>query len=374
MRLTPAAEVSLLTVVPGSELYSAFGHSAIWVRDPAAGIDTVYNFGTFEFNPPLFYFNFIQGRLIYRIDTETFRQFQYVHQRYYNRSYTAQFLNLTPAQKQRLYTLLEVNNLPENRYYRYDFFYDNCATRIRDVLARALGDSLVWDGPQTGTGSTFRQTLDEYLSGSPWPEFGIDLALGSVIDREATRWERMYLPDYLAQEFDSANVLTSSGLAPLVSRKLPLYQGLPEEASGLPSWLTPAVPGLLLLLLSGVLAFRSRGRTPARRAGRADMALWLISGLCGLILLLLWTATDHRQTAGNLHLLWLLPTHLIAWALLLRKTPAPWLRWYFQASAVLALLALPLIWLGVSPGMSLSLIPFVLLLAFRSQIQSLRLR
>ncbi|MEM9984176.1 MAG: DUF4105 domain-containing protein, partial [Bacteroidota bacterium] len=194
--LSNRAEISLMTIAPGAELYSAFGHTAIWVSDPLSGVNTMYNYGTFDFKPDSltqFYLNFTQGRLNYRLDTESYRQFDYVYH-YFKRSYFAQVLDLTQDQKQAVYDFLETNYLPANRYYLYEFFYDNCATRVRDLFQEVLGDSLTYVGAQASMGMSFRDLLHQYLGDRRWPQFGIDLALGAVVDRDITPWESMFLP------------------------------------------------------------------------------------------------------------------------------------------------------------------------------------
>jgi hypothetical protein len=368
-QLSDEARISLLTIAPGEELYSAFGHSAVRVHDPRLGLDRVYNYGTFDFDPPGFYGKFVLGKLNYRLDIEGFGRFERVYH-FFRRSYREQEFNLSAEQRQALFNFLEVNYLPENRYYLYDFFFDNCATRIRDILGQVLGDSLRLRDPDAAGDSTFRDLLDVYLQDRPWPDFGIDLALGATVDRQATYSERMFLPDYLAAELSRAQVLRGGQPQPLVLRDEWLYEAPAEAAGGL-WWLSPwAIWGTLLLAL-GLATWLGIRRGRWRRG--LDVLLFSVSGLSGAILLFFWLCTDHKPAIWNLNVLWLLPTHLFfAWLLLRRKVPG-WLRYYFMGSGALTALLLAG-WLLLPQALNPAFIPWMLMLVLRSGRLSLALR
>lgn len=322
-QLTPSAKISLLTVEPGVELYSSFGHTAVRINDPALGLDEVYNYGTFDFNAPNFYLKFMRGKLNYMVDKDSWRQFQYVYD-YYKRSYSEQVLNLDAEQKQVVFDYLTTNYLPENRFYLYDFFFDNCATRIRDILEEELGDDLKWGAP-TKTAASFRDYLHEYLVEKSWISFGIDLVLGSITDREADIREQMFLPDYLASAFEGAQVRGENGWEPLVSSNELLYEGI-DQVEPTPWWASPLTVSIILLLLMGWYSYR---RLQGSTTLLPDILFWMVAGLAGWIAFLLWTATDHTATINNLNLLWINPLHLVAGILLMRKKKPEWLRWYF---------------------------------------------
>lgn len=182
--LSPSSRISLLTISPGEELYSTFGHSAIRVWDPALGIDVNYNYGSFDFNAPGFYLKFVRGYLDYMITSHpAYLEFEYWNRE--NRKITEQVLNLSLAQRQRVYEFLENNLKPENKNYRYKFFTDNCSTRLRDVLQIAAGDSLVFN-QALNADSTYRQWIDKYAheNGKSWADFGMDLAIGADSDKK----------------------------------------------------------------------------------------------------------------------------------------------------------------------------------------------
>lgn len=332
-QLSPSSTVSLLTVAPGSELYSAFGHTAMRVHDPASGIDEVFNYGTFDFNAPNFYIKFMRGKLNYMIDKDPWKEFNYAYH-YFKRSFEEQKLDLTLEQRQAVYEYLTTNALPENKFYLYDFFFDNCATRIRDVLEAELQDDLRW-GPPTKTGASFREYLHEYLKEKSWVEFGIDIVLGAVTDREADVREQMFLPDYLASAFEGAEVHGPEGWRPLVASRETLYEG-EDQVEPTPWYIHPVTIMLLIMLLMGWYSWR-------RYKGRArlvpDIIFWMVLGIAGLVPFLLWVATEHTATVSNMNLLWLNPLHLVAGIALMRRKKPAWLPWYFViAGAIGAIL------------------------------------
>jgi hypothetical protein len=362
--LSPRAEISVLTIAPGAELYSAFGHTGIWVHDPlGSGVNTVYNYGTFDFQEGKlleFYLNFVSGRLNYRLDVESFRRFEYVYH-YYERSYSAQVLDLDQDQKQAVYDFLETNYLPENRYYLYEFFYDNCATRVRDLFQAVLGDTLRYHAAQEPLEVTFRDLLWEYLRHRRWVGFGIDLILGADVDRPITPWESMFLPDYLAVELGQAQLQLGEEAHPLVKETRDMYQGRPAIA-GEPWYLRPWFALSLLLLAVGALTYQEWQR--GQRWRGLDAALLLVSGLAGLVIFLLWFATIHTATVDNWNLLWLPPTHLVAGVLLARRQPPAWLQYYLWVSA--GLTALPIVgWFFLPQAFNPAFLPWMLMLLTR---------
>ncbi|RMG61172.1 MAG: DUF4105 domain-containing protein [Bacteroidetes bacterium] len=359
--LSPAAEVSLLTCAPGADLYSAFGHSAVRVYDPVNRLDQVYNYGTFDFDPPGFYLEFARGKLNYRLDVDPFGQFERAY-RYFQRSYYEQVLDLSPAQKQAVYLYLEDNFRPENRYYLYDFFFDNCATRIWDVLDAALGDSIRWAATDEPGPDTFREMLDHGLAQRPWADLGIDLALGAVIDRPATYRERAFLPDYLAEAVGQAEVSHGGRRRPLVQEARPLFEAPPPFGST-PWYLHPWLWLMLLPLGLGWYTWRSWGKGSARAP--LDATFFMLAGLAGWVLLLLWVATDHIATAANWNVLWLLPTHLLVGPLLFMRARPAWVKTYFRVATLLITLLL-LGWWWLPQALNPMFLPLMAALLLRT--------
>lgn len=363
--LSERAEISLLTASSGRDLYATFGHSAIRVFDPMLGIDKVYNYGTFDFNPPGFYLEFARGKLNYKLGTESFQHFDRVYE-YLERSYTSQTYNLSQAQKQAMYEFLERNNLPENRYYLYDFFFDNCSSRLRDLYEKVLGDSLILADPHRQTDSTFRDMTDIYLEGRPWADFWIDLGLGSVVDVKTTAWDQMFLPDFLEIEMAKATVIRNGETVPFVSDQR-LVRDMPSVIVPTPWYMTPLFLLGLVLMLVTYLTWpnlqNSRERYPW------DGILYSLSGLGGIVVALLWFATDHTATAWNWNLLWLTPTHLIAAFYLFRKQQPDWMRHYFFVCAALGvILLLGCYMFPFIQSFSVNYIPWFLLVLLRNLV------
>ncbi|WP_291037743.1 DUF4105 domain-containing protein [Dyadobacter sp. 50-39] len=299
--LSPSAKISLVTVAPGQELYSGFGHSVLWVYDPVTGVDRAFNYGTFSFQEGNFYIKFLRGTLPYSVSVSPL-SYQIAHYQEENRSISEQVLNLSIPQKQRLYNFLENNYLPENREYQYKFFYDNCATRMTVALKAAVGDSLIYNG-YTKEKLSFRQWIDRYaFKQNPWADFGMDLAIGAPSDEIASPEQATFLPDNLATAFADAKVKTPTGVQPLVSATRPIFTAAPFPP---PSPLTPTVVFWSLAILT--LAFTYWQIRTERVNFVFDKVLFSIAGLAGWILLLLWFGTNHGVTSYNYDVLWAFP-------------------------------------------------------------------
>jgi hypothetical protein len=189
-RLSPAARVSLIIYGPGDDdISSAFGHSEIRIVDPIRGIDQNYSYGGFNHKAPLFLLKFLQGSLPYYVAVHKLDEIAYYYKQY-NRSIREQTLNLSNSQRQRLVSALEKNYLPQNKYYRYKFYYDNCATRPRDMIAQACMDSLLVPSRSRMTGKFYRNWMNEYLNGKPWYQLGMNLAIGKSADEQLTAGRR----------------------------------------------------------------------------------------------------------------------------------------------------------------------------------------
>jgi hypothetical protein len=222
-QLSPKATVSVVTCGPGNELYTTFGHSAFRVFDPAIGLDKIYNYGTFDFNAPNFYYNFAKGKLIYQLSTADFNRFLRIYQ-YENRWVKTQVLNLTGEEVQWMFNFLENNAKPENRKYQYDFFYDNCSTKIEEVVLTVLKDKVQFSNDHINTNKSHRDLIDDYTQDVQWGKFGIDLALGSVIDDKATKDDYKFLPDYIFEAFNNATIKKNGITEPLVLKEISILK------------------------------------------------------------------------------------------------------------------------------------------------------
>src|SRR5690606_20229445 len=192
--LSSAGEISILTIGPGGALYDKFGHSAFRVKDSLSGGDVVFNYGVYDFDTPNFYTKFAQGKLLYELGVSYYEPFfqSYVAQ---NRWVKEQVLDLTKEEKQEVSDFLWKNALPENKKYKYDFFFDNCATKIRDVIQDVLGNQLEFKEDHIKEEFTFRELIQQNLQANSWGSLGIDIALGAVIDRKAKPIEYQFLPE-----------------------------------------------------------------------------------------------------------------------------------------------------------------------------------
>ncbi len=295
--LSDGAKISLLTASPGDELYAAFGHSALWVYDPVSDIDEVYNWGTFDFDTPNFYLKFLQGRLLYKLSVTSINVFLQEY-RYGGRAVYEQELKLSGEEKERIYQFLQVNRRPENIHYLYDFFYDNCATRIRDLVDELL--EVDWGpDPHPHEERSFRDMLQPYVGHMPWITFGIDILLGMPADKRATPWHYMFLPDEMFIAFQHARHSDGRLLVRSYNELLPerIERGTTFPVT--PTW------AFWLLFAAGCLTlFRKRVFMAF------SMTYFFLLGLLGLLVFFMWFLSDHIATAMNLNLLWAIPTHL----------------------------------------------------------------
>ena len=335
--LSPSAQVSIITVAPGEALYSSFGHTILRVYDPTLGIDRPYNYGTFDFRTDNFYVKFLRGTLPYTLTvSDLYREMAYWQ--YENRSAREQILNLSAVQKQRLFDALEVNYRPENRQYQYKFYYDNCATRPVEMVAKACGDSLRFNYAVDTTRS-FRQWMNDYLGKQPWAQFGMNLALGYPSDERANARQVMYLPNNVYAQLSKASIRQPSGqLAPVVQREQTLFQASQIPAKEIPFLLDPNVVFALLGLLIAGITIRQYLLGKVSRA--IDRWLFGFVGVCGWFLLLLWIGTDHGVTAWNPALLYLMPFHLPLIFWVTRSANLRFANLYFGISATLIVVGL----------------------------------
>ena len=361
-RLSEEAQISLLTMLPGDEVYAAWGHSGIRVRDPAQDYDEVFNYGTFHFQDPLFLPKFVYGRLDYFLDTDPYADVLYAY-RYYRRPIIEQTLNLDATQRQALFDFLRWNARPENHTYRYDFLFDNCSTRIRDAFEDTLGPDVRF-APQPDPNQPFRALLEEpYLHGQPFLDLGFDLLLGVPTDRIATPREATFLPLYLMASFDHATITTDGKTRSLVARKDTVFWVEGRDTFEVTTPL-PALLGWLVLLL-GLAAIGLDYQKRRLTRHLFDVVLFAAVGVAGLLMAFMWFVSEHYVTNYNLNLLWAWPTHLALAFTLARRWHRRWVRGYLVATAAVALIAL-VGWAFWPQPLHPAVLPVVLLLALRS--------
>jgi hypothetical protein len=312
--------ISLMTMANGTAIWSLFGHNALWIHDNISGRDTVFNWGAFDFSQPNFIPRFLRGRMWYAMAGDSLEYILIAYgRRYMNRSVYAQELDLTAAEKDSVLKQVRWYARPENVNYRYDFFLDNCSTRIRDILDNALHGQLhAQAGGRSGT--TYRWHAIRLLQAQMPIALGADIGLGRMSDRELTKWQEMFLPRKLHDFAAGVQIRDSAGgVRPLVKQERVLYQDTrPPEYDKPPMFLVwllfvGLVTGGLFAWL-GVRAPSSRG---ARRMAAILFGVWsLVVGLIGLVVTLLWTVTDHVSAHNNESFLLFNPVWLIlAWPL-----------------------------------------------------------
>jgi hypothetical protein len=347
--------ISLLTCTPGDELYSTFGHSALRVTDSSSVQDIVFNYGTFNFDDPNFYTLFIRGKLLYYVSAANFYEFREEYQAT-NRGITEQVLNLNAAEKIALQRFLYNNAKEANRYYKYDFLFDNCTTRLRDIIVNHKQNKPAFTAI-VALNTTFRNAIHEYLNRNDkeWSKLGIDILLGAPTDAVMNVAQSQFLPDNLMKALDSSNHGNN-----LVQSKSSLYPF--EKKPEAKSWFNPMIVFSLLLLAIVLLDFSKTKFAHAFLDG-FDGLLFFITGALGIILLFMWLGTDHSMCKNNYNLLWAWPTHAVAAFFINRKKS--WLKKYLLITAA-GLLLVMAAWIFLPQQLNVSLLAICLLLIYRS--------
>ena len=297
--LSEHTRVSLLTSSPGEDLYAQFGHSAIRITDTLSGQDLVFNYGLFDFNTPGFYVKFIRGKLPYQLGIQRFDAFlnAYIEE---NRQCRELEINLNEKERLALINFLSVNYLPENREYPYDFFFDNCATRIRDILENKFQANY----PDTSLvkKASYRHFLAQYVGQNSWINVGFYLILGLPADAIATFRDEMFLPDYLEKHLENAFL---SGQLLAKNKITILYQNQPEKSvSFLPS---PILISCLLFFIALIFTFYHTKRWTKI----FDTVFFSLISLSGMLFVFMWVGTDHFVTHKNMNLLWANPLYIL---------------------------------------------------------------
>ncbi len=354
IRFSDSLIVSVLTCGTGDELYSQFGHSAFRIQDHINHIDIVYNYGVFDFSKPNFYTNFVKGKLYYKLGYNSYYNFIRQYE-YENRSVFEQTLNLTSDQREKLVAFLQNNAKPENATYQYTFFYNNCATKIRDVLETVFPEQITFHN-FLKTNYTQRDLINNNVPHNSWSNVGINLALGSVIDKKATPRDYQFLPEYIAKSFEHASINKKS----LVQKEQLLLAK--KEVAAQFSIGSPYVIFTLIGML--ILAITYFDAKKEKRSGYLDFILHFITGFLGVAVLLLWFATYHAETKNNLNILWAVAPNFVIAFMMLKKKLAKWLLHYYTFLLVL-LVILIVVWVLKIEVFAYAMIPFFIALFVR---------
>ena len=351
----------LLTCGPGTETYSIYGHSALRIAIPEKHTDTVYNWGVFDFNTTNFVWKFAKGRLDYMVIGESLNGFLQGYF-YEQRFVYSQKINIDAKEIRKLTELINENLKPENVKYRYDFFYDDCSTRIRDLLEKSIGEKLKYPPPETGKIPTFRDMVAKYQNPYPWLRFGVDLIMGSTTDKKAVFRDRMFLPIDMMDELSKTFVNRDGKMIPLLQNPSVLVDfGTPVIKQ---KFLTspPSVFTLLILLILILTALVKSRRT----IKIMDIFIYSIFSILFVLMVFFNFFTDHQQMRWNLNIIWLNPFVLICLIMLiLNKAGTLWFRIVFYISA--AFLVINFI---LPQDFNIAFLLMVIILLIRSSVRS----
>jgi hypothetical protein len=304
--LSESAEISVLTCAPGNEAYSVYGHSAFRVKDTLYNYDMVFNYGIFDFGTPNFVYRFAAGQTDYLLGASKYDAFidDYIYE---NRSVFEQVLNLTHNSKQKIFDFLIWNAQPENRVYRYNFFFDNCASRIRDVIEQQIDAKVVF-ADRADEPKTFRRLIKMYHSKLLWLNFGIDMVVSAPADRIASVSEEMFLPDYVMKHFSTAVINTNEGEKPLVKYSQVIFRAEPANFKSLKIASPFSVFGLLFLF---ALYVSVRQLRKGKIYAMPDYLIYGFTGLTGIIMLWFVLFSEHPAMSPNYNMLWAVPANII---------------------------------------------------------------
>ena len=327
-------EISLLTCSPHQEIYSLYGHTAIRCQDKATGEDLVVNYGMFDFNQPYFVLRFVFGLTDYSMGISSFNDFIRAY-RYYKSSVTQQQLNLTAHEKASIMQAIAENARPENLVYRYNYFYDNCTTRARDMLTNHLDGEVRYTQP-IDSAATFRSMMHSCVEEHPWARFGNDLLLGLQADRPTTRSDQQFLPAHLQNDFSHAVIVSGDSTRQLVKSESVIEPGgiqvVEEEFPVRPStcaWIILVVT-IVIIFLEFLLH---------RNFWIFDLLLMLCCGLAGIVLTLM-IFSQHPTVRINLQILLFNPILLFLTYSVVKKSIQKRLHWWWSTWAVLLVLFL----------------------------------
>lgn len=353
-------EVYLLTCGPGQELYATWGHTALRVKDLNTGTDIVYNWGVFDFSTKHFAWKFARGRLEYMLAYTTYDRFLDEYN-YSNQEVISQRVNLDRQEINTMLMLIQENLKPENVKYRYDFFYDDCSTRVRDLLENAVGDNLLYPPEDIRNQTTFAKEIERFSKRSPWLDFGIDMLMGREGRKRTTLRDRMFLPDELSKGLSQLVIRRDGLMVPLLANPVTVVESTAvwQKTNVM---LTPISVFSFLLIIVLILSATLKSKLANNIM---DIIIFFLFSVLAVMIFFFNFFTDHIQMRGNMHIFWLSPfviTSLIA--LILDKKFLWSFRTVFVFTIIFTALAIILPKL-INPAF----IPLSLILAVRSLVR-----
>jgi len=360
--ISDSSEISLITCSPGEEVYAKFGHTAIRINDSKKGVDLVFNYGIFSFETENFYYKFIKGETDYQLGIYDTRYFlpEYAQR---NSMVWEQILDLTIPEKRNLINLLLKNYEPEYRTYRYNFIFDNCASRPRDKIFSAIQGFVKFQ--PNSEAKTFRQWIGVYVGTDTWLKFGIDIIFGMDADREASISESMFLPEVLMNEFETAQIHSSNGqIRKLVTEKKILVDKK-EATPIIDSWVYKPTTVFIVLLIIGIGLTIWDIKERKRHFKLFDTLLLVLSGIGGVVAFYLMFFSLHPLVRSNLNILWLNPLNLIV-AVMIWIKPMRKALFYYEIVNILLLIAALLAFALSTQVFNMAAFPIIVLLLMRS--------
>ena len=367
VQLSVYSEVSIVTAGPGTELFESFGHSAIRIKDPVLQLDLVYNYGMFDWKAPNFYLNFVKGRPKYSLARYDFKYFlrSYKNQK---RWVKQQVLNLNQKERQAFFQYLEQNALPKNASYVYDPYYNNCATKLREITDLILGEKVQFNDNHLEKNKSLRQLMGKEISWNTWGSLGINIALGSKLDLNATAKQYMYLPDYVYSGYKNAKVFVKNEPIDLIKKEISLLNF--EESTPKIKIFNPFLIFSIISIIGLLITFNDFKKN--KRTQILDFILFFSTGIIGLLIVFLWFFTDHVTAPNNFNFLWAFAPNFIIAFFLLKEEQLNWIKKYLQI-ILLLLFIIPIVWLLKIQQLPISIIPLLILLFVRYLLLSKKL-
>jgi hypothetical protein len=324
----------LLTCGPGTDTYSIYGHSAVRIVIPAKNFDTIYNWGVFDFRTKNFAWKFAKGRLDYMVIAESSKGF--VQGYFFEKRYVySQRINLESREMHIFTSLINENIKPENASYRYDFFYDDCSTRIRDLFEKAVGENLKYPPEEKGKKPSFRDMVGKYQNPYPWLKFGVDLIMGSTSDKEANFRDRMFLPVDMREELSKTHVKRGDKMIPLLQNPV-IVLDFPPPVVKQNLLLSPPFVFTIVLIIIMILAALTKSRKIIKWI---DILIYSVFSILSVLMIFFNFFTDHQQMRANLNIIWLNPFIIVClFMIIFNKTGLIWFRIVFAISAIFLVL------------------------------------
>lgn len=356
--LSESAQISILTNDPSKQaIYSLFGHTVIRVQDKEKGIDLAFNYGVFDFNSPNFAWRFMTGKTDYTLEAYDTR---FYIEEYSRRQVgvTEQILNLTQQEKNNIWEALLINLKPENKIYRYNFLYDNCATRPRDIIEQNINGTIEYT--PTNTSQTYRDLIHECVGIEPWARFGIDLIIGADADKTITDRQKDFLPRYLKDAYHGAIIKMSDKTErPLLEKEYMLLNShIDSNSLSMPNNY-PMIVGILFLCLTLLVTYLTYKKEKVGIYKIYSTIVFLFGGFLGGIIFFLMFISVHPCVGNNWNLVWLNPLLFIAGCLFFVKPLTKYIYYYHFINFVTLLLFL-LVWFLIPQQFDKANIPYIL--------------